>query len=396
MLAVEITNISKKYVIGKEQKRYLTLRESILDSFKRKSKENYFWALDDVNINVEEGEAIGIIGKNGAGKSTLLKILSRITSPTKGKVVLHGRIASLLEVGTGFHQELTGRENIFLNGSIMGLRSYEIKARFDDIVEFSGVQKFIDTPIKTYSSGMQLRLAFAVASFLDPEILVIDEVLAVGDAEFQKKCIGRMNEVSKSGRTLLFVSHDMNSVLSLCNSAVLLENGKVIARGNASEIVHKYSHSIPNSTKYIAVPNANGKPKLVALEIVNSSDEYLCISMEINSNSNLKTSIDFHFRDNMNRIIGFGSIGTFSFEKLVQLKSGNNTFLVEIDVTNLASGEYNLGVDLTHPNIEWFDRVADCISFVVDRKVNKGYSRVLLQSWGYGSVNFPIKLKLIS
>jgi lipopolysaccharide transport system ATP-binding protein len=296
-------------------------------------------------------------------------------------------------VGTGFHQELTGRENIFLNGSILGLRSGEIKARFDDIVEFSGVQKFIDTPIKYYSSGMQLRLAFAVASYLDPEILVIDEVLAVGDAEFQKKCIGRMNEVSKSGRTLLFVSHDMNSVLSLCSSAVLLEKGSVVMKGDALDVVQKYSASVSDATEYSALPDPNGKPKIIMVKIESCDDKSLVLNVGVSSNSKQKVSVDFHFRDQLNRIIGFGSLGALSYSEMVEVNQGANNYLVEINISALATGEYNLALDLTQPNVEWFDRVFDCLSFKVDKKVQENESRVLQQSWGYGSINFQVNLK---
>ena len=238
---IEVRNLSKQYKIGKKQK-YLSLRDSVTDFFKNKGqKEEYnFWALDDVSFDVQAGESIGIIGKNGAGKSTLLKILSRITPPTKGKVILRGRMASLLEVGTGFHPELTGRENVYFNASILGLRKIEVNKKFDEIVAFSGVEQFIDTPLKHYSSGMQLRLAFAVAAHLEPEILVIDEVLAVGDAEFQKKCLGKMDEVSKSGRTVLFVSHNLTAVRHLCTTSIMFDKGIIINKGQTSAVIDKY------------------------------------------------------------------------------------------------------------------------------------------------------------
>jgi lipopolysaccharide transport system ATP-binding protein len=201
---------------------------------------DYVWALQDINFSVKQGEVLGIIGRNGAGKSTLLKILSKVTSPTKGNIKVKGRIASLLEVGTGFHPELTGRENIFLNGAILGMTKSEIRSKFDEIVAFSGVEKYIDTPVKRYSSGMYVRLAFAVAAHLEPEILIVDEVLAVGDAEFQKKCLGKMKDVSAEGRTVLFVSHNMAAVKSLCSRGVMLENGKIIATGTTDGVVSKY------------------------------------------------------------------------------------------------------------------------------------------------------------
>lgn len=202
--------------------------------------EDRFWALQDISFEVNRGDIVGIIGRNGAGKSTLLKILSNVTTPTRGQVSYKGRIASLLEVGTGFHPELTGRENIFINGAILGMIKIEIKRKFDEIVDFSGVEKFIDTPVKRYSSGMYVRLAFAVAAHLEPEILIIDEVLAVGDAEFQKKCLGKMEDVSKEGRTIIFVSHNMGAVNSLCGSGILLRNGSIECNGSVSQVVSEY------------------------------------------------------------------------------------------------------------------------------------------------------------
>ena len=220
----------------------MSLRERLMNGIRpsRNSVED-FWALDDISFDVFPGESIGIIGRNGAGKSTLLKILSKITPPTKGKIISRGRIASLLEVGTGFHPELTGRENIFFNGSLLGMKRKEIQSKFDEIVDFSGVEKFLDTPLKHYSSGMQLRLAFAVAAFLEPEILIIDEVLAVGDAEFQKKCLGKMEDVSKSGRTILFVSHNLGAVQNLCGRGVLIDQGTVVANDDVSSVAALYN-----------------------------------------------------------------------------------------------------------------------------------------------------------
>lgn len=201
-----------------------------------------FWALRNIDLSLDQGEALGIIGRNGAGKSTLLKILSRITSPTEGRFVIEGRVSSLLEVGTGFHPELSGRENIFLNGTILGMRRSEVKRKFDEIVDFSGVERFLDNPVKHYSSGQKVRLAFAVAAHLDPEVLIIDEVLAVGDIEFQRKCLGKMKDVTSSGRTILFVSHNMSAINSLCRRCILLDNGKVEADGDTAEIINKYVH----------------------------------------------------------------------------------------------------------------------------------------------------------
>ena len=247
---IRVENLSKQYKLGGEQKSYSTLRESLVEavqkplkSFKRNgnSDVNSFWALQDINFEVNPGEVVGIIGRNGAGKSTLLKILSRITEPTKGKIELFGRVGALLEVGTGFHPELTGRENIFLNGAILGMKQSEIKKKFDEIVDFAEVEKFLDTPVKHYSSGMYTRLAFAVAANLEPEVLVVDEVLAVGDAEFQKKCLGKMKSVSDNeGRTVLFVSHNMAAVKSICQRGILLKNGEQQYDGDAISAVDFY------------------------------------------------------------------------------------------------------------------------------------------------------------
>lgn len=252
---IEIKNISKSYKISGKKQGYIALRDVLAYNLRRPftwfkktaktitggNRSEIFWALKDINFSVEKGEIIGIIGPNGAGKSTLLKILSQITPPTNGEIILRGKVASLLEVGTGFHPELTGRENIFLNGAILGMTRKEIASKFDQIVEFSGIGQFLDTPVKRYSSGMYVRLAFSVAAHMEPDILFIDEVLAVGDAEFQKKCLGKMDEVTKTeGRTILFVSHNMDAVNRLCAKTILLDHGRIIASGNTSEVIGKY------------------------------------------------------------------------------------------------------------------------------------------------------------
>ena len=237
--AIQVTNLSKRYIIGKQKDS--SLRGALTGIFKSKqNKENSFFALQDVSFNIKKGDVIGIIGKNGAGKSTLLKILSQITKPNTGKIEINGRVASLLEVGTGFHPELTGRENVYLNGTILGMTRKEVKEKFDEIVAFSGIEKFIDTPVKHYSSGMYVRLAFAVAAHLEPEILIIDEVLAVGDAEFQKKCIGKMKDVANTGRTVLFVSHNIAAIKALCNKGILIHKGKLLFNGGIDETVSEY------------------------------------------------------------------------------------------------------------------------------------------------------------
>ena len=250
-IALRTVGLGKMYHIGGEREAYRTLRDSIVKAAKRPIERirhpgaathtsNDLWALRDIDIEVKHGEALGLIGRNGAGKSTLLKVISRITEPTEGRVEVEGRVASLLEVGTGFHAELTGRENIYLNGAILGMARAEIRRKFDEIVEFSEIGLFLDTPVKRYSSGMYVRLAFAVAAHLDPEILIIDEVLAVGDAKFQKKCLGKMEDVATHGRTVIFVSHNMMAIRSLCTRAVELDAGRVVNSGEAGEVVIDY------------------------------------------------------------------------------------------------------------------------------------------------------------
>ena len=260
-VAIQVENVSKQYQLGTIGSgtlyrdlqswwaRYRAQEDPNTkvgqsDVAKLGGEKQQFWALRDVSFDIKQGEIVGIIGRNGAGKSTLLKILSKITGPTSGKIKIQGRVASLLEVGTGFHPELTGRENVYLNGTILGMRKYEIDHKFDEIVEFAEIAQFIDTPVKRYSSGMYVRLAFAVAAHLDPEILVIDEVLAVGDAQFQKKCLGKLSEVSKGGKTVLFVSHNMQAVQNLCTKGMLLESGRLSMVGNVKDVVTRYNSYI--------------------------------------------------------------------------------------------------------------------------------------------------------
>lgn len=249
---IEVEHLSKKYVIGKEKQMYRTFRDLVTDKVKGvghffttghrnvKSNTQDFFALDDVSFTVQPGEVLGIIGRNGAGKSTLLRILSRITDPTDGQIIMRGRVASLLEVGTGFHPELTGRENIYLSGAVLGMTHKEIDQKFNEIVKFAEVEKFLDTPIKRYSSGMYMRLAFSVAAHLDPEILVVDEVLAVGDIAFQKKCLGKMDSVARSGRTVIFVSHQLEFLVQLCARCLLIDKGKIVVDGPSREVIDRY------------------------------------------------------------------------------------------------------------------------------------------------------------
>lgn len=275
---IRVENIGKRYLLGhQKQERYTALRDVVANGAKSFGRKMFkplgkkvsdpeveeFWALKDVSFDIKQGDRVGIIGRNGAGKSTLLKILSRITEPTKGSIRIKGRVASLLEVGTGFHPELTGRENIYLNGAILGMSKFDIKSKFDEIVAFAEVEKFLDTPVKRYSSGMYVRLAFAVAAHLEPEILIVDEVLAVGDTQFQKKCLGKMEDVGKEGRTVLFVSHNMGTITQLCTKAIHLKSGKITDTGDANSVVSKYlmDGTLNNSQIKIIRKEKSGKTK---------------------------------------------------------------------------------------------------------------------------------------
>lgn len=287
--AIKIENLSKKYVIGHQrQERYTVLRDVLMHKFRgfgqrirhplspnrEVIEQEELWALQDINLEIAQGERVGIIGRNGAGKSTLLKVLSRITEPTRGRFTLDGRVASLLEVGTGFHAELTGRENIFLNGAILGMGKKEIKRKFDEIVDFAETEKFLDTPVKRYSSGMYVRLAFAVAAHLEPEILIVDEVLAVGDAQFQKKCLGKMKSVGAEGRTVLFVSHNMGAISRLCSRAICINHGEVHDDGAPADVVDRYLKfgSVKENENIRTEAFANGN-RLCGVQIRNERDE---------------------------------------------------------------------------------------------------------------------------
>ncbi len=308
---IKVSNLSKRYRIGLAEKGGKTFRETVMEGFSapirnftrlrkltkfsNEDEADVIWALNDVSFEVKEGEVLGVIGKNGSGKSTLLKILSRITEPTSGSVEIHGRISSLLEVGTGFHPELTGRENIFLNGGILGMRKREIEEKFNDIVSFSEIGKFIDTPVKRYSSGMYVRLAFAVAAHLEPEILLVDEVLAVGDAEFQKKCLGKMENLATGGRTVLFVSHNMSAVKGLCHRTILLDKGTLIADGATDGVVKRYLSSGLGTiaeTKWDDIKSAPGNDtvRLRAVRAKNANGE---VANEFNIQEPICVEIEF-------------------------------------------------------------------------------------------------------
>jgi lipopolysaccharide transport system ATP-binding protein len=306
-IAIRIEDLSKRFKIGVGKVRYDTVRDQLVgvsrSLFQRKAcssdNEDIFWALQDVSCDIKKGEVVGIIGRNGAGKSTLLKILSRITEPTSGFAEIHGRVSSLLEVGTGFHAELTGRENIYLNGAILGMRKVEIVRKFDEIVDFAEVEKFIDTPVKHYSSGMYVRLAFAVAAHLDPEILLVDEVLAVGDTAFQRKCLGKMGDAAKHGRTILLVSHQMAAIEALCNTACLFERGFLVQKGDTRDVIEAYlaASSASSATPLSQRMDRHGDGKLRFTE------------MELRLDKNTPTEVLQSGRD-VEFLVGYSGNGT--------------------------------------------------------------------------------------
>jgi len=353
--AIEISGISKEYTLGRST---ASLRESISSLFRKKEKVDSFLALNGIDFSVDRGERIGIIGKNGAGKSTLLKILSRITQPTEGEVKIYGSVASLLEVGTGFHPELTGRENIFLNGSILGMTRKEIQAKLDEIITFSGVEKFLDTPVKRYSSGMYVRLAFSVAAHLEPEILIVDEVLSVGDAEFQRKCLGKMDSVAKAGRTVLFVSHNLDAVRKMCDRCVWLEAGKVRMDGSAEEVVNAYLSDIELRSEEVHPSermdrNGTGDVRIHDVKISNPDSDLIESGrpFEVSVEYQSASADTFHclaavgvYKEDGTRI---GTLSTRFKDELVELRNGSKlTFKVER--LPLAPGKYYLNSFIGH------------------------------------------------
>ena len=382
---LEIQGVSKQYKLGGRRiRRTENLRELLQRSVSRpfrgltggessrKPKDELytFWALKDVSFNVNRGDVVGIIGRNGAGKSTLLKILSRITSPTEGAVILRGRMASLLEVGTGFHPELTGRENIFLNGAILGMRRAEITKRFDEIVAFAEVEKFLDTPVKHYSSGMYVRLAFAVAAHLDPEILVVDEVLAVGDLSFQKKCLGKMGEVSRGGRTVLFVSHNMAAIENLCTRGIVLHQGKLSYDGNSKDAIQHYLNSLSTQSGTGHVVDLDGvgdrrsivAPLLKRLEFFTENEQPMAEGLPIGSRLKIKVHFDLPKPStNFNVGLGFNNSygqriftahSVFEPSRSDKEQAGSQVFCCDIPSFTLMPGEYAVKVWLDLKNSE--------------------------------------------
>jgi lipopolysaccharide transport system ATP-binding protein len=370
---IRVENLGKQYRLGGPQEPYLTLRESLADVARapwrrwraRGADAPQVWALRDVDFEVAAGEVVGVIGRNGAGKSTLLKVLSRITEPTRGRVELYGRVGSLLEVGTGFHPELTGRENIYLNGAILGMRRQEIARVFDDIVAFAEVEQFIDTPVKRYSSGMYLRLAFAVAAHLEPEILLVDEVLAVGDAQFQKKCLGKIGEVAQGGRTVLFVSHNMAAVQSLCGKALLLTRGQVAQFGAVKEVVSGYMREADtgDAPELFARAKRSGSGEVRFLDVKitpqenpaqpPSSGAALNIAMTLeNTTAEAIAGVDVGFSLHDRYEIGLGLLYSSYMGRHFTLTPGRNEIRFVLGSPLLLGGSYYWGFRATRYGVE--------------------------------------------
>jgi len=366
--SISIQNLSKSYIIGKQKES--SFRHALANVFKKRMKKGeHFWALKDVSFDVKQGEVMGIVGKNGAGKSTLLKILSKITQPTEGKIEIIGRVASLLEVGTGFHPELTGRENIYLNGTLLGMTRKEVADKLEEIVEFSGVRKFIDTPVKHYSSGMYVRLAFSVAAHLEPEILIIDEVLAVGDAEFQKKCLGKMKDVAGSGRTVIFVSHDLAAVKTLCHRAVLLEEGKVVLQGTSDEVLKKYNEKAVQNKDFIN-PNWNETLDYDIKSIQIKNEAFLSQHI-FNVSEKIIIDFDFHILPDASLysmylcVKRMDGIRVFSIDK--KITKQNHRFV--IDKYCLTRGTYTLQIFIQIPRkFKLHDYSEVCAFEVIDQE----------------------------
>lgn len=387
---IEFNNVGKQYTLGTigtgtlsqdlnrwwanirgKEDPYLKIGET--NDRTQKGDSRFVWALRDINFKVEQGDVVGIVGKNGAGKSTLLKILSRVTSPTTGDIKIKGRIASLLEVGTGFHPEMTGRENIFMNGSIMGMTKAEIRSKFDEIVDFAGVAKYVDTPVKRYSSGMMVRLGFAIAAHLDPEILVVDEVLAVGDAEFQKKAIGKMQDVSKGeGRTVLFVSHNMAAVKSLCTTGIVLQNGMTVFNGNIDDSLKFYLNEAPVANNGIITDAIKHKKANIVFKrilinkteqrnsTITSNQKTLSIRIEGYTPEEIKTDVMLVLKTKDG--IPLATLAEGHYKGLIQtIPAGNFTIQKDIELpVFLSNGQLYCDLMMHHPMVEWQLQAPNC------------------------------------
>lgn len=402
-VAVAVRGLSKAYTIAHNQQSVTTIREAMLQRIRnplgRGDKET-FWALRDVDFEIERGDVVGIVGRNGAGKSTLLKILSNITRPTSGYVELFGRVGSLLEVGTGFHLELTGRENIFLNGAILGMRRREIERQFDAIVDFAGVEKFLDTPVKRYSSGMFVRLAFAVAAHLNPDILIVDEVLAVGDAEFQQKCLGKMQDVAQQqGRTILFVSHNEAAVRRLCKSAIFLRSGQVEMIGTPEEAFTIYRAQRSDS----AFDVSGRQGKIGKVEIVNAfltldgiqtselvSGVNPVLTLEVEARESVKFFPELMLRDANSTPVMFAPLlVTQGIE--YEVAPGSHTFSFELQLPQLASGRYSLDLSLPELGVRFHDIIEEALVFLMGASPQPVSGWTFEQSRGQGCILLKVE-----
>lgn len=414
-VAIEFNNVGKMYRLGRvgtgtlshdlnrwwttnilrKEDPYLKIGET--NDRSKKGHSDYVWALRDISFKVEQGDVVGIIGKNGAGKSTLLKLLSRITSPTTGSIRYQGRIASLLEVGTGFHPEMTGRENIYMNGSIMGMTKKEITRKLDEIVDFAGVERYLDTPVKRYSSGMTVRLGFAIAAFLEPEILVVDEVLTVGDAEFQKKAVGKMNDVAQSeGRTVLFVSHNMAAVKNLCTRGVVLQNGQLAYDGNTESAIDYYlkKNDVAFVESKIKDRIAFKQPYLRIDEVtVNGSDdnaitipsnqEYIDFEIKGNSSMNFKASVTAQFLTNDDVILATYSHGIYKGE-ILNLSKGNFSIARRIHLPKyLGTGDCYVSLSMYEPRIQNLLSIPKCVKIHFDGNCDEFCRPVTMKTEGF-------------
>ena len=391
---ITVENLGKRYTLRHEAAQSL-LRDKLAQTLRaparwlmRKSAppsatQEDFWALRDVNFSIERGDVVGIIGRNGAGKSTLLKILSRITEPTTGRIRIRGRIASLLEVGTGFHPELSGRENIFLNGAVLGMTRAEIRRKFDEIVAFAEVERFLDTPVKHSSSGMYVRLAFAVAAHLEPEILIVDEVLAVGDAAFQKKCLGKIRSVaSEDGRTVLLVTHNPSVVLALCQRAFFLQNGQLKLDGKASAVIGEYL-AAGGSQDFQREAPANARVAITGAQVTGESNR-LTLQIELSSRADIRCAFEVRLHDAVGQPVAFASLGSMVPAEQISVPAGSSRLMCVIDLGRLASGRYGLGLKLTVPFLEVLDDLPHCLTFEHESAPPAGSTHVLQQSWGSG------------
>lgn len=407
---IQVENLGKKYILGhQKQGGYTTLRDQLTRGAKSlgrrlvstvngKSKPNptgeEFWALKDVSFEIKQGEVVGFIGRNGAGKSTLLKILSRIVEPTSGEITITGRVASLLEVGTGFHPELTGRENIYLNGAILGMSKVEIKKKFDEIAAFSEVEKFLDTPVKRYSSGMYVRLAFAVAAHLEPEILIVDEVLAVGDAAFQKKCLGKMDDVAKAGRTVLFVSHNMGVVQTLCSRGILLQGGTVLGDGSAIAAVTTYLKILEQMSSQNLLERTDrsgkGQVRLAHIEIT-TGESFEATTLATGRPARFifhttgilpRMTCSFTIYDQLGQPVTYFDSAVHSQEDFINSENGAK-FICEIDELLLIPGRYRINATLMCDG-DYEDDVKGATFFEVEQGKIRG--RPVSMETGYGNV----------